>query len=151
MNTNYENKLAFHNSPQTNNITPDIPQSEIAATNFFDRAKFSAKNWAKNGAKFWTKISGHFRASCAVQNDPPKFLPKFLPIYHPMSCHGSCGRHLKISSPRASWAWGAQTININNLRSVTGTGRGPNCMCGPFSWGKSQEVSEYGFVYGSKR
>ena len=66
-------------------ITPDVPQSEIAATNFYDRAKFGAKNWAK----FWTKFSGHFRASCAVQNDPPEFLPKFLPIYHSVSCHSS--------------------------------------------------------------
>ena len=71
-------------------LTPDIPQSEIAATNFFDRAKSWAKNWAKNWAKFWTKFSGHFRASFTVQNDPPKFLPKFLSIYHSMSCHGSC-------------------------------------------------------------
>ena len=50
-------------------LTPDIPQSEIAATKFYDRAKF----WAKSSAKVWTKISGHFRASCAVQNDPPNF------------------------------------------------------------------------------
>ena len=50
-------------------VTPDIPQSEIVATNFYDRAKF----WAKNWAKFWTNISGHFRASLAAQNDPPKF------------------------------------------------------------------------------
>ena len=67
-------------------LTPDIPQSEIAARNFYDRVRF----WAKNWAKFWTKFSGHFRASCAVQNDPPKVLPKFLPVYHSMSCH-SCG------------------------------------------------------------
>ena len=75
---------------------------------FFDRAKSWAKSWAKNWAKFWTKFSGHFRASFTVQNDPPKFLPKFLPIYHSMSCHGSCDCNLKISSPRASGAWGAQ-------------------------------------------
>ena len=72
-------------------LMPDIAQSEIAATNFYDRARFWAKNWAKNWAKFWTKFSGHFRASCAVQNDPQKLLPKFLPVYHSMSCHGSCG------------------------------------------------------------
>ena len=67
-------------------VTPHIPQSEIAATNFYDRAKF----WAKNWAKFWAKFSGLFCASFAVQNDPPNLLPKFLPIYHSMSCHGSC-------------------------------------------------------------
>ena len=89
-------------------FTADIPQSEIVATNFYDRAKSWAKNWAKNWAKFWTKFSGHFRASLAVQNDPPKFLPKFLPIYHSMSWHGSCDWNLKISSPRASGVWGAQ-------------------------------------------
>ena len=43
-----------------------------------------------------------------MQNDPSKFLPKFLPIYHSMSCHGSCDWNLKISSPQASGAWGAQ-------------------------------------------
>ena len=99
--------IALH-KPMAMNVTPDIPQSEIAATNFFDRAKSWAKNWAKNWAKFWTKFSGHFRASFTVQNDPPKFLPKLLPIYHFMSCYGSCGWKLKISSPRASGAWGAQ-------------------------------------------
>ena len=93
---------------KTLNFTPDIPQSEIAATNFYDRAKFWAKNWAKFWANFWTKFSGHFRASCAVQNDPPKFLPKFLLIYHSMSCQGSCGGNLRISSPRASGAWDTQ-------------------------------------------
>ena len=71
-------------------VAPDIPQSGIAATHFFDWAKFWAKNWAKDWAKFWTIISGHFRASLAVQNDPPKFLPELLPIYRSMSCHGSC-------------------------------------------------------------
>ena len=63
-------------------LTPDIPQSEIAATNFYDGPKFWAKSRAKNGVKFWRTFSGHLRASCAVQNDPPKCLPKFLPIYH---------------------------------------------------------------------
>ena len=52
-------------------LTPDSPQSEIVATNFYDRAKF----WAKNWAKFWTRFSGHFRASLAAQNDPPIFSP----------------------------------------------------------------------------
>ena len=60
---------------QSHDFTPDIPQSEIVATNFYDRAKFWAKNWAKNRAKFWTKFSGHFRASFAVQNDPPNLSP----------------------------------------------------------------------------
>ena len=73
------------------NVAPDIPQSEIAATNLYDQAKFRAKNWAKNWTKFWTNFSGHLRASCTVQNDSSKFLPKFLPIYHSMSCHDSCG------------------------------------------------------------
>ena len=31
---------------------PEIPQSEIAATNFFRRARNQAKNWAKFWAKF---------------------------------------------------------------------------------------------------
>ena len=84
----------------------------------FDRAK----SWAKNWAKFWTKFSGHFSASCAVQNDPPKFLPKLLPIYHSMSCHGSCGRNLKISSPRASGAWGAQQKFRNQEKGVLAKG-----------------------------
>ena len=35
-------------------VTPDIPQSEIAATIFYDRAK----SWAKNWAKFCTNFSG---------------------------------------------------------------------------------------------
>ena len=57
------------------NFTPDIPQSEIAARNFYDRAKFGAKNWAKNWAKFWANFLGHFRASCAVL---PKFPSQFI-------------------------------------------------------------------------
>ena len=32
-----------------------------------------------NWAKYWTKISGHFRASLVVHNDPPKFIPKSGP------------------------------------------------------------------------
>ena len=32
----------------TQSVTPDISQSEIVATNFYDRAK----NWAKNWANF---------------------------------------------------------------------------------------------------
>ena len=92
-------------------FTPDIPQSELAATNVFDRAKsWLGEELDENWAKFWTKFSGHFRASFTVQNDPPKFLPKFLPIYHFMSCHGSCDRNLKISSSRASGAWGDQAV-----------------------------------------
>ena len=91
--------LKRHKHHNHHKATPDIPQSEIAAANVFYRA-----NWAK----FWTKISGHFRASFTVQNGPPKFLPKSLPIYHSMSCHGSCDWNLKNSSPRASGAWGAQ-------------------------------------------
>ena len=83
-------------------------QERNCGDNFYDRAKFWAKNWAKNWAKFWTKFSGHFRASLAVQNDPPKFLPKLLPIYHSTSWHSSRDWNLKISSPRASGAWGAQ-------------------------------------------
>ena len=80
--------------------------------NFFDRAKSWAKNWAKN----WAKFSGHFRASFTVKNDPAaKILPKFLPIYHSMSCHGSCDWNLKISSPRASGAWGAQLIGCSRV------------------------------------
>ena len=93
-------------------FTPDIPQSEIVATNFYERAKFWAKNWAKNWAKFWMKFSGHFRASLAVQNDSRKFLPKFLAIYHSVSWHGSCDWNLKISSLRASGAWGAQCFFV---------------------------------------
>ena len=57
------------------------------------------------GRNIWTKCS---RASFAVENNPPNLLPKFLPIYHSMSCHRSCDWNLKISSPRASGAWGAQ-------------------------------------------
>ena len=41
-------------------LTIDTPQSEIVATNFYDRPKFWAENWAKNWAKFWTKFSGFF-------------------------------------------------------------------------------------------
>ena len=87
--------VMFRRASSAGKITPDIPQSEIAATNFYDRATV----WAKNWAKFWMIISGHFRASRAVQKHPSKFLPKFLPIYHSKSCHGSCGWNLKISSP----------------------------------------------------
>ena len=46
-------------------VTPDLPQSEIAATNFMTQAEV----WAKNRAKF----SVYFRASFAVQNDPQIF------------------------------------------------------------------------------
>ena len=52
---------------------PDSPQSEIAATIFFDHEKSRAKNWAKNWAKFLTNFSGHFRASFTVQNDSNNF------------------------------------------------------------------------------
>ena len=45
------------------NITLDIPQSEIAATTFLSPAEHRAKKWAK--------FSGHFRALFSVQNDPP--------------------------------------------------------------------------------
>ena len=61
-------------------LMPDIPQSEIAATRFFTRAQVWEKNWAKNRVKYWANISGYFRASFAVQSDPPKFLPK-LSLY----------------------------------------------------------------------
>ena len=40
-----------------------------------------AEVWANN----WAKFSGHFCASFAVQNDPPKFLLKLLWIWHSMS------------------------------------------------------------------
>ena len=83
-----------------------LPRAKIAATNFYDRAKV----WAKNEAKFWTKFSGYFRASCAAQNDPPKCLPKVLPIHHSMSCNGSCGWSLESSSPRASGGLGRPTL-----------------------------------------
>ena len=56
-------------------VTPDIPQSEIVATNFYDRAKFWAKNWAKNWAKFWTKFSCFIR--CAER--PTKISPQIPP------------------------------------------------------------------------
>ena len=50
---------------------PDIPQSEIVATNFYDWAKF----WAKNWAKFWTNFLGIFvlRSLCTMthQNFSP--------------------------------------------------------------------------------
>ena len=42
-------------------ITPDFPQSEIAATNFYDSGEDPGE------------LSAHFRASFAVQNDPQIF------------------------------------------------------------------------------
>ena len=68
-----------------------FPRAKSRRQIFMTPVEVWAKNWAKNWAKFWAKFSGHVRASFAVQNDPPKFLPKFLPIYHSMSCHDSCG------------------------------------------------------------
>ena len=62
-------------------LTPDFPESEIAATSFMTLAEVWAKNWAKN----WAKCSAHFRASFAVQMTH-KSSPKFLPIYHSVSC-----------------------------------------------------------------
>ena len=87
-----------------------------------------AKNLAKSYAKLLTNISGHFRASFAVQNDRPKFLPKLRPIYHSMSCDNSCGWDLKISSPRASGAWGAQQL-VRGRCWVSGWHVSPKSVC----------------------
>ena len=63
-----------------------FPQSEIAATNFYD----SVGSLGEELGEILDEFFWAFRASFAVQNDPPNLLPKFLPIYHSMSCHGSC-------------------------------------------------------------
>ena len=94
-------------------ITPNNPQSEIAATKFLSSAEVWGKNWTKQWVKNWVicEIFWHFRASFVVQNDPPKFLPKFLQIYHFVSC----GRKVnKNTSPRSFGAWGAQHINATS-------------------------------------
>ena len=53
-------------------LTPDIPQSEIAATNFYDRAKFWAKNRAKNlGRNFLGIFVLHLPCRTTHQNFSP--------------------------------------------------------------------------------
>ena len=88
-------------------LTPDIPQSDIAATNFYDQVK----NWAK----FWTKFSGHFRASCAVQNDPPNFSPNSSRFITPCL----------VTAPVAE-------ISKLHLRELLGLGV-PSSLSGPIS------------------
>ena len=77
---------------------PEIPQSEIAATIFFRRARSRAKNCAKFWANFWAKFSCFAR--CAELRK--KLLPKFPAIYHSVSCEWN----VKISSPWASGVGG---------------------------------------------
>ena len=55
-------------------ISGAVPRANLRRQIFMTRAEV----WAKNWAKFWTNISGHFWASFAVQSDTPKLLPKFL-------------------------------------------------------------------------
>ena len=53
-------------------VTSDIPQSEIAATNFYDRAKSWAKSWAKNfGRTFLGIFVLHLLCRATHQNFSP--------------------------------------------------------------------------------
>ena len=64
-----------------------FPTAKLQRQMFMTWAEVRAKNLAKNWAKYWTNLSGHFRASRAVQpNGSSTFLPKFLPTCHSMSC-----------------------------------------------------------------
>ena len=55
-----------------------FPRAKLRRLTFMTQVEVLAKNWAK----IWTNISGHFHASLAVQNDLPKFPPKSPPTYH---------------------------------------------------------------------
>ena len=80
------------NTTTTTIFAPEIPQGEIAATNFYVSGGSLGEKLGEELGEILDEIFWAFScASFAVQNDPTKFLPKFLPICHPMSCHDSCG------------------------------------------------------------
>ena len=115
-------------------LAPDIPQSKTPLTYFYDSGGGLAKNWVK--------FSGHFRASFAVQNDPPKFLLKLQisldlrlvaenPNFIPASFWGFGAQ--KVSLPSSSCQIHAETQfgNILTLPSLQHTCRHANFPEGP--------------------
>ena len=90
------------------NITPDFPQSEIAATNFYDSDGSLGEELGEELGEIFCTFSCFIRCT----EWPTNLLPKFLPIYHSMSC----GWKYEISSPRASGVWGPQeTISTSPI------------------------------------
>ena len=51
-------------------LQPTFPRAKLGVTNFDELGRSEG---AKLGEDFWAKFSGHFRASFAVQNEPPNF------------------------------------------------------------------------------
>ena len=63
-------------------VGPDCPQSEIAATNFYDSGGSLGEELGEElGEIFWA-----FSCFVCCTEWPTNLLPKFLPIYHTMSC-----------------------------------------------------------------
>ena len=78
-----------------------FPRANLQRQIFMAQADVGAKTWAKTLGE----LLGHFRASFAVQSDPPEFLPKFFSIYHFHVLSGVLWLKSQIySSPRASGA-----------------------------------------------
>ena len=95
-------------------VTPDVPQSEVTATNFYDSGGSLGEELGEElGEIFWA-----FSCFICCAEWPTDLLPKFLPIYHSMSC----GWNLKISSPRASGVWVFSPLAFHRLRLLEGCG-----------------------------
>ena len=114
-------------------FTPDIPQSEIVATNFYDWAKSWAKSWAKKLGEISDEIFWTFSRFIRRAERPTKISPQIPPS---LSLH-VLSRLLGLKSQNfisaSFWGLGCPT----NLGCV------PWCETG-FAWCESWEAAGLG-------
>ena len=77
----------FCESIRANQPRLTFPRAKLRRQIFMTRAE----EFGEELGDILDEIFWAFRAKCAVQNSPLKFLPKLLPIYLSMSCHDPCG------------------------------------------------------------